>query len=156
MKHWVPLFFQMEKFQDIRLTYLLGVGIDRAQIENMTLDFLCIYIIAIYIYHYRNPILIKSVSKIFWRFPTSDNVKQWKRLEEETKKQVQFFHSLALNIREGPKRRRQPLYAPPDSDAPQGEISAELHSKKLTKEQEIEDKQFEFAQGYNKANQTSN
>ena len=96
MKHVLPLFFQMPKFQDIRLAYLLGVGIDRAQIENMTLDFLCIYIIAIYIYHYRNPILIKSVSKIFWRFPTSDNVKQWKRLKDDTKKQVQFFHSLDL------------------------------------------------------------
>ena len=51
---------------DIRLAYLLGIGVDRDQVENMLLDFLNIYIIAVYIFHYRNPILTKSMEKVFW------------------------------------------------------------------------------------------
>jgi len=52
--------------RDIRLAYLLGIGVDRDQVENMLLDFLNIYIIAVYIFHYRNPILTKSMVKVFW------------------------------------------------------------------------------------------
>lgn len=64
----VPLFLEDGGLlnRDIRLAYLLGIGVDRDQVENMLLDFLNIYIIAVYIFHYRNPILTKSMEKVFW------------------------------------------------------------------------------------------
>ena len=82
IKYLFPLFFRYEVFRDLRLSYLIGITIEQKQIQNLFLDFLNLYLISIYIYHYRNPVLFKSVHKIFWRFPANFETKDaWSRLD---------------------------------------------------------------------------
>ena len=67
------------------------------------IDFIILYLISIYIYHYRNPILYKSVHKIFWRFPAFYEPKEiWERVDKDVKRQVNWLYS--------PKSLSQPQY----------------------------------------------
>lgn len=46
-----------------------------------------------YILHYRNPILVKSMKKVFWRFPSKfESNEKWDRLEPLVKKQVNWLY----------------------------------------------------------------
>ena len=72
----VPSFFHWPTFRqyDLGLAYLIGVGIDRDQLMSMILDFIIIYITSMYILVFRNPVLMKRMQKVFWQFPTLDNI----------------------------------------------------------------------------------
>jgi hypothetical protein len=55
------------------------------------LDFVNLYLVAIYILHYRNPLLFKSMRKVFWVFPTpSDSPEQIQRLDSAVLKQIKW------------------------------------------------------------------
>ena len=62
----IPWFFRYESFQDLRIGYLLGVGVDRDQVTDLLIDFVNIYLVSMYIMNYRNPILAKEMAKVFW------------------------------------------------------------------------------------------
>ena len=72
----IPVFFHFEYFRkyDLKIAYLLGIGIDRDQLESMLIDFALIYITSMYILHFRNPVLMKRMTKVFWQFPSLDNL----------------------------------------------------------------------------------
>ena len=92
----VPVFFYFtDIFKDhgLELAYLLGIGIDRDQLNGFIIDFVLIYVIQMYILHYRNPILMKRMQKVFWQFPTPDNLDQWKRLDPLIQKQVLWLYA---------------------------------------------------------------
>jgi hypothetical protein len=57
------------------LSYMLGIGIDEQQVMSLTFDFINIFIITMIIFEFRNPILNKSLKKVFWQFPTKDDGK---------------------------------------------------------------------------------
>jgi hypothetical protein len=43
-------------------------------------DFLTLYVTSMYILTFRNPILRKTMTKVFWQFPTPDDNTRWQRL----------------------------------------------------------------------------
>jgi hypothetical protein len=46
-----------------------------------------------YIMHYRNPLLVKSMEKVFWSFPSAfDHKSKWDGLKPEVRKQVQWLY----------------------------------------------------------------
>ena len=77
IKFSIPWFFHFETFRDLEIDYLLGIGVDKDQVENLFVDFLNLYIISMYILTFRNPILRKLMTKVFWQFPTPDDHAQW-------------------------------------------------------------------------------
>jgi hypothetical protein len=82
IKYVIPLFFHYKEFRDLKIDYLLGIGVDKDQVENLIVDFLTLYVISMYILTFRNPILRKSMTKVFWQFPTPDDNTQWQRLSK--------------------------------------------------------------------------
>jgi hypothetical protein len=75
-KYILPLFFHFGVFRDhMSLSYMLGIGIDEQQVMSLTFDFINIFIITMIIFEFRNPILNKSLKKVFWQFPTKDDGK---------------------------------------------------------------------------------
>jgi hypothetical protein len=87
LKYMLPLFFQFSCFRDLKLAYLIGIGIDKIQVENLILDFLNLYLVAMYIFHFKNPLLMKQMQKVFWVFPhPSDKPQKWDRLVPSVKK----------------------------------------------------------------------
>jgi hypothetical protein len=89
-----PFFFRFEVFRDLRLSYLLGIGVETAQVQNILLDFLNLYLVSMYVFNNRNPILIKVVKKIFWRFPSKfEDKEKWNRLEPIVKQQVNWLYN---------------------------------------------------------------
>jgi len=81
IKYMIPFFFQFDVFRDLRLSYLIGIGIDKTQVENLLLDFLNLYLVSMYVFHFRNPLLMKQMQKVFWVFPhPSDKPERWDRL----------------------------------------------------------------------------
>lgn len=88
-----PFFFKFKVFHDLKLTYLVGIGFEKSQVFNLILDFFNMYIISMYILHYRNPILVKSMRKVFWRFPSMfEDSEKWDRLDHMVKKQVNWLY----------------------------------------------------------------
>jgi hypothetical protein len=69
IKYVVPWFFHYPAFHDLKIAYLLGIGVDKDQVSNLTVDFINLFIVSMYIMTFRNPILVKSMSKVFWQFP---------------------------------------------------------------------------------------
>jgi hypothetical protein len=93
-KYIFPLFFHSGFFRDhMSLSYMLGVGIDRQQVWSLTFDYINIFLITMMIFEFRNPILNKSLKKVFWQFPTKDNTEQWARLNPDVQKQVDWIYS---------------------------------------------------------------
>jgi hypothetical protein len=91
IKYSIPLFFNMQVFKDLELDYFLGIGVAKIQINNLLLDFVNLFLVSIYLLNFRNPILIKSMKKVFWEFPTSSSsLEQIKRLDPKVWKQVQW------------------------------------------------------------------
>jgi hypothetical protein len=76
----IPLFFRYEIFNNLRFAYLLGVGVDKDQLNILIIDFFNIFLVSVYILHFRNPILRKDLKKIFWQFPSMDDHKQLGRV----------------------------------------------------------------------------
>lgn len=66
ISHWIPFFFHFKVFRFLEIDYLLGIGIDKDQIQSLMLDFLNLYIVTMYVLIYRNPILVKRMKKVFW------------------------------------------------------------------------------------------
>lgn len=62
----IPWVFHYEQFQNLRYCYLLGFGVDKDQVNNLILDFLNLFIVSMYVMIYRNPILLKRMTKVFW------------------------------------------------------------------------------------------
>jgi hypothetical protein len=94
IKYAIPVFFHYQVFHDLKLGYLIGIGIGQGQVQNLILDFINLYLVSMYVFHYRNPILIKAMRKVFWVFPTpGDAQDRWHRLEPEVKKQVKWLIS---------------------------------------------------------------
>jgi len=93
VKYRFPLFFKFEVLRDLKMAYLVGIGVEKIQVSNLLLDFLNLYLVSMYILHYRNPLLVKSVEKIFWSFPAAfDNSNKWNRLTEKVKHQVKWLY----------------------------------------------------------------
>lgn len=65
-KYAFPVFFKLKVFEDLKLSYFVGIGVMQDQIINLILDFINLYCISMYILNFRNPVLVKSVEKIFW------------------------------------------------------------------------------------------
>ena len=65
--------FQNQKFQDLKLGYMLAIGIDRSQLEFLMLDFLNLYLVSMYILNFLNPILFPKMEKVFWELPESES-----------------------------------------------------------------------------------
>jgi len=55
------------------------------------IDFVNLYCISMYILTFRNPILRKSMKKVFWQFPTSQDMDKWSRLTQPVQKQVEWL-----------------------------------------------------------------
>jgi hypothetical protein len=88
----VPIFFHISAFRDnMLLSFMLGVGIDRQQVWSLSLDFMNIFLMTQYIFIFRNPILQKTLKKVFWQFPTKDDKDQWARLDPQVQKQVDWL-----------------------------------------------------------------
>jgi hypothetical protein len=80
IKYAIPWFFHYKNFQDLKIGYLIGVGIDGDQVRNLIFDFVNIYLCSMYILNYRNPVLSKEMKKVFWQFPSPSEINLWKRL----------------------------------------------------------------------------
>jgi len=90
----VPIFFHFAAFRDnLMLSYMLGVGIDTQQVYSLTFDFVNIFLMTMYIYEFRNPVLNKTMKKVFWQFPTQDDREQWARLDKDVQKQVEWIYN---------------------------------------------------------------
>lgn len=71
---------------------MIGIGIDDDQIRNLLLDFLNLYLVSMYIYFYRNPLLMKSMEKVFWVFPNmQDDQEKWARLDKTVQLQAKWL-----------------------------------------------------------------
>ena len=58
IKYPFPWFFHYPVFRDnLNICYLIGIGVDKDQLENLIIDFVNLFMITIYIFTYRNPVL---------------------------------------------------------------------------------------------------
>lgn len=60
-----------------------------------------------YIFEFRNPILNKTLKKVFWQFPSKDDTKQWARLDKNVQKQVDWLfnpHPLYIDNKKNDER----------------------------------------------------
>lgn len=77
----IPFFYKFKSFRDLKLSYFLGIGISAHQINCLYLDFLNLALISMYVFNFRNPVLFRSMKKVFWSYPSEfDTVEKWKRL----------------------------------------------------------------------------
>lgn len=98
----LPVFFHLRVFRDnLMLSYMLGVGIDVQQVWSLTFDFVNIFLMTMYIFEFRNPILSKHLKKVFWQFPTKDDKEQWARLDKTVQKQVDWLFNPKPLFRDG-------------------------------------------------------
>lgn len=92
IKYALPWFFRYQAFRDLRIAYLLGVGVDRDQVENLVVDFINLVCVTTYILTFRNPILVREMVKVFWLFPSPQDGEQWKRLDPLVQDYVRWLH----------------------------------------------------------------
>lgn len=93
IKYAIPWFFHYPAFRDLRIAYLLGLGVDQDQVENLMVDFVNLFCVTMYIMTFRNPILVKRMVKVFWLFPSPENGEQWKRLDPIVQDYVRWLHN---------------------------------------------------------------
>lgn len=116
----------------------MGVGLTKDQINNLLLDFINLYLVCMYILNYRNPLLVKSMRKVFWCFPDSlSAAEEWKRLDPLVQKQVRWLQN------------------PRKVDALDGQLYKDFlkHIRAGGRERyhlELAQKQYEFAIAYQK------
>lgn len=47
-----------------------------------------------YVLHYRNPVLVRAMEKVFWQFPAlTDDDTKWNRLNERVQNQVKWMYN---------------------------------------------------------------
>jgi len=66
----IPFFYQYAPFKDLNLSYFLGIGVSMHQIENLLFDFFNLAVITMYVVNFRNPLLFRSMKKVFWTYPS--------------------------------------------------------------------------------------
>ena len=77
------MFFRIHVFRHLPNSLLLGIGVQKNQLEPLILDFINLYLVSMYLYHYGNPLLEQSMKKVFWSFPSGfDDAKKWARLSD--------------------------------------------------------------------------
>lgn len=80
----IPFFYQYPSFRDLNLCYFLGIGVADHQCESLILDFINLAMISMYVFNFRNPLLFRSMKKVFWSYPNEfDSIQKWKRLEPD-------------------------------------------------------------------------
>ena len=84
IKHAVPVFFHYKFFRWLEINYLLGIGVDKDQIWCMFFDFMNLFAVTMYIWRFMNPVLTREMKKVFWQFPSPDEIDQWARLDKAT------------------------------------------------------------------------
>ena len=58
------------------------------------MDFINLAVISMYVFNFRNPLLFRSMKKVFWSYPSEyDSVDKWKRLEPDVIKQHKWFQN---------------------------------------------------------------
>lgn len=95
-----------------------------------------------YIFEFRNPVLNKTLKKVFWQFPSKDETKQWARLDPNVQKQVDWlFNPYAL-------------YQGNKKDSEKVTSKYKLLENDLDDEQkEFAIAQYKFAKDYNRLNE---
>lgn len=90
----IPVFFHHKIFRDLRFSYFLGVGVEQPQLRTLFLDFANLCIVTIYVFNFRNPLLFRSMRKVFWQFPTNmDSKESWDRLDDDVRKQLKWMEN---------------------------------------------------------------
>jgi hypothetical protein len=80
----IPFFYHYVPFRDLNLSYFLGIGVSTHQIRNLVFDFVNLALISMYVVNFRNPLLFRSMKKVFWTYPSEyDSADKWKRLEPD-------------------------------------------------------------------------
>ena len=111
---------------------------------SLTFDFMNIFLMTMYIFEFRNPILSKSLKKVFWQFPTKDDATQWARLDSTVQKQADWlFSPKPLTLDDGKKQKKQEWH--PNFVPLKSELSKE--QKNLAKDQ------YQFAREYQANNE---
>lgn len=142
IKYAIPVFFQHQVFHDLKLGYLIGIGIEQDQVQNLILDFINLYLVSMYVYHYRNPILVKSMQKVFWVFPTpADAQERWRRLNSDVKRQVKWLIS---PIRYSASN--------PSSNPPVSNPKYDFGEEEEAVDADLAERQYEFAKQYERRN----
>ena len=77
----IPIFLHNPKYQDLKFGYFLGIGIDRTQLEWLFLDFVILSMISYYILGFTNPIFLDTTEKVFWKFPTPNDISTFDNLD---------------------------------------------------------------------------
>jgi hypothetical protein len=89
----IPVFFHFGVFRDnLLIGYMLGIGVDSQQVYSLVFDFINVFLMANYIFEFRNPILNKQLKKVFWQFPTKEDSEQWARLDPVVQRQVDWIY----------------------------------------------------------------
>jgi len=169
IKYAIPVFFQYQVFHDLKLGYLIGIGIAQGQVQNLILDFINLYLVSMYVFHYRNPILIKAMRKVFWVFPTpGDAQDRWHRLEPAVKKQVKWLISPVKLSSAGqeakakgevPKDYPRELLLRSVLDEQESKqlveyLQLDLDAEATAKDKDLAVRQVQFAEQYRKRNLT--
>jgi hypothetical protein len=68
-KYAIPVFFKFDAFRELRICYLLGIGIQKSQMTNIYFDYLILFCASMHIMVYGNPLLQPSLEKVMWSFP---------------------------------------------------------------------------------------
>lgn len=93
-KNSIPWLFHYPGFRDdILVGQLVGIGINKQQVENIVFDFAIMVVLSMYIQAYCNPILSSCMRKVFWQFPQRDRADQWARLDEDMQKHVDWLYN---------------------------------------------------------------
>ena len=90
----IPWFYHydaLSKPGGLRLGYFLGMGISQEQVSNLLIDFFVLYILTMYITIYRNPVLLRIMTKVFWQLPRPSDREQWKRLDPLVREQTKWL-----------------------------------------------------------------
>ena len=131
--------------RDLRLSYLIGIGVETAQVKNLLLDFLNLYLVSMYVLNNRNPILIKIVKKIFWSFPSKyEDKEKWNRLDPIVKQQVAWLYDPSPLIAEHANMHKSSEFNKSFSA-----YKSFIGNMKESEKQRAQD-QFHFALEYNK------
>ena len=139
VKYALPWFLQYSSFKDLRIAYLLGLGVDRDQLKDLMIDFVNMFIVTMYILTFRNPILQKTMVKVFWQFPTPANLEQWKRLAPQVQEYVRWLHNP-----DDQRLTNQPVYQKETSNFPDTTLTRrQVQSSSMLEE---------FAKEYNERN----
>lgn len=91
--------------------------------------------------HFRNPILVKTMVKVFWQFPSPYQEEKWKRLTPNVQQQANFL------------KNPRPLFDKSEANPVYTKETSNFKDTELTKEQvEKANQLYEFALEYKRMN----